>query len=51
MSLNITKCTIISFALKKNTTYYDDVINNTTKTRVNEIKDLGVSFLTRNKVL
>jgi len=44
MPLNIEKCTTISFSMKKNTTYYDYVINKIKITRVNEINDLVVIF-------
>lgn len=47
MSLNIDKCAIISFSLKKNTLLFDYKLNNSNLTRTNVIKDLGVFFDTK----
>jgi len=47
MSLNIDKCSVISYSLKKNTILYNYVLHNTNPTRKYIIKDLGVSFDTK----
>ncbi|XP_060857669.1 methyl farnesoate epoxidase-like [Metopolophium dirhodum] len=47
MSLNIDKCAIVSFSLKKNTLLFDYTLNNSILTRNYVIKDLGVFFDTK----